>query len=425
MKRIARRDGESKRKRVLGRVEVMGAEEYEGLEVNAKVELIRSLIPLGLMAVEGMLEEEVKELAGERYSREGGEVDVRRHGRNPGSVRLGGQRVGMWVPRVRNSRTQREVGLKTWGALRSQGELNEGLLRGVLLGLSCRNYGKAAESVPGALGLSSSSVSREYIQASEGRLREFRERDLGGYDLVGMVLDGKTFAEDRMVVGLGVTLEGEKVMLGFVQTGTENERVVRGFLNELLGRGLRIEEGLLVVIDGSKGLRSAVREAFGEKAAVQRCQWHKRENVVSYLPKGEQWSWRRRLQMAYEKGSYREAKESLEKVRGELMERNESAAKSLEEGLEETLTLHRLGVFPYVGRSLKTTNCLESVLSQVERMCGKVTCWKNSSQKHRWLAASLLEIEPRLRKISGHQHLAQLRYALQRELGIKIERNVA
>ncbi len=171
-----------------------------------------------------------------------------------------------------------------------------------------------------------------------------------------------------------------------------------------------------MVIDGAKGLRAAVRAAFGKDALVQRCQWHKRENVVAYLPKNQQPLWRRRLQKAYERPTYSEAKKQLEQLDKELRLVNESAAASLREGLEETLTLHHLGVFAVLGQSFKTTNCLESINAMVARRCDNVDNWKTSNQKHRWMAAALLDIEPRLRRIRGYRHLPKLRLALKREL---------
>ena len=162
-----------------------------------------------------------------------------------------------------------------------------------------------------------------------------------------------------------------------------------------------------MIIDGGKGLQAAVKKAFRKRALIQRCQWHKRENVVSYLSKGEQASWRKRLQWAYNRPEYEEALTALEQLHGELEERNQSAAGSLEEGLEETLTLHRLGVHAVLGRSFKTTNCLESVNALVEERCAKVDHWKNSSQRQRWLATALVDIEPRLRKVVGYRPSSQ------------------
>jgi len=171
--------------------------------------------------------------------------------------------------------------------LQGRGEVDETLLRRVLYGISCRNYESAAEVVPGAIGLSDSTVSRWFLEASAGRLRELQERDLSELDLVAVFLDGKTFADDEMVLALAVTLEGRKVVLGFVQTETENGPVVGAFLRCLRDRGLDVSSGVLVIMDGSKGFRAGVRKAWKKVAVVQRCQWHKRENVVQHLPRGE------------------------------------------------------------------------------------------------------------------------------------------
>ena len=412
---------ERKKSRVLGEVRVVRRSEFEAMELDAKVELIRELIPLGLMHIQELLDDEVTALAGARHARADGAPGMR-HGSNPGSVRLAGQRVPIRVPRVRGQ--QGKIPLRSYSTVNGSGEVDAVLLKRVLYGISCRNYEAAAAAVPGAIGLSSSSVSRAFVEASAERLRAFQERDLSGEDIVTLFLDGKTFAESTMVVALGVTLGGEKRFLGFVETDTESEKVLTPFLRTLLERGLDVSSGLLVVIDGSKGLRSAVTRAFRDRAVVQRCTWHKRENVVRYLPKKEQVTWRRRLQRAYERPSYAEARAALEALHAELEQQNQSAAASLAEGLEETLTLHQLGVYGVLGRSFKTTNCLESANALVEERCAKVDSWKNSMHKHRWLATALLDIEPRLRKVKGFRHLPKLREAIQRELKIEIEQLV-
>ena len=310
-----------------------------------------------------------------------------------------------------------EIPLRSYAALHGERGVNDLLLKRVLYGISCRNY-EAAEAIPGAIGLSGSTVSRGFIQASAAKLRELQERDLSGEDVVALVLDGKTFADATMVIALGITLSGEKRFLGFVETDTENAQVLTLFLRSLVERGLDPSQGLLVILDGATGLRAAVRKAFRGRALVQRCQWHKRENVVSYLAKHEQVAWRQRLQRAYTRPDYDEALGALTTLPGELEERNQSAAGSLAEGLEETVTLHRLGLFGVLGRSLKTTNGLESVNALVEERCAKVDQWQTSSQRQRWLATALLDIEPRLRKVAGYRHLPKLRAALKRELKI-------
>jgi putative transposase len=425
MKRVAKEGWKSKRKKRFGEIPIVEMEDYQEMTMDTKAELIQRLIPLGLMHIAQLLQEEVKALAGERYDREGREPGVVRYGNNPGSVRLGGQRMPLKIPRVRNLRTQQEVELKTLEALRNTGETDETLFRRVFCGISCRDYERAAEAIPGALGLSASTISRHFVKASARQLQEFQERSLSEYDLVALVLDGKTLAEDTMVIALGVTLGGQKVPLGFVQTSTENGKSITQFLQGLVERGLRMEQGVLVVVDGSKGLLHAVKKTLDSRAVIQRCQWHKRENVISYLPKGEQDYWRRRLQQAYQRPTYAEAKGALEQIKKELETCNLNAAASLEEGWEETLSLHRLKVFAVLGHSLKTTNALESIHSQIEARCRKVSFWKTSHQKQRWLAACLLEIEPRLYRIHGYQHLPLLRQALQQELGIQLQKEVA
>jgi transposase-like protein len=212
-----------KKTKLLGEAEVLSQEEYAALELDARVDLIRALIPLGMMHVEELLLEEVDALAGGRYERKQGEDAGVRYGSNKGSVRLGGQRVPIKVPRVRSDRG--EISLRSYAALKNgPGQVDELLLRRVLYGISCRNYEAASESVPGAIGLSSSSVSRAVVEASSAKLREFQERDLSGQHYVAIFLDGKTFADTTMVVALGVRITGEKEFLGFVETTRHQPR---------------------------------------------------------------------------------------------------------------------------------------------------------------------------------------------------------
>ncbi|XWV18438.1 MAG: hypothetical protein HEQ11_20915 [Gemmatimonas sp.] len=231
-----------------------------------------------------------------------------------------------------------------------------------------------------------------------------------------LLLDGKSFADDQVVIALGVTTTGEKRILGLVQTATENKRVCAAFLRELVERGFQTPAGLLVVLDGAKGLSAAVREVFGEQVPIQRCQWHKRENVLSYLPKTQHALWRRKLQAAYAKSTFAEAQRALRLLVKALAPHNASAARSLEEGLDETLTLHRLDVFAKLGLSFKTTNLIERVMARVEAKTHRITRWRTSDQKQRWCAATRLEIEKQFRKVKGHQHLGLLQAALRGKL---------
>jgi putative transposase len=385
-------------------------------DVDSTVALIQALIPLGLQAVAEALDTEVTALAGARYSRTGGQPGLVRWSRQRGSVYLADQKLPITYPRVRDLPRQQEVPLQTYERLRTPRAADVGLFGKVLRGLSCRDYAACAEAVPEAFGLSASSVSRRFIRASARQLQTLCERRLEGETFVALLVDGKTFADETIVIAVGITATGKKVPLGFVQTATENASVCATFFRGLIERGLRLDDGLLCVIDGAKGLRKAIQTVFGPHAVVQRCQWHKRENVVRYLPKGQQAIWRRRLQQAYERPTYAEAKAALRRLGQELRPLNLSALHSLEEGLEETLTLHRLDVFATLGISLKTTNCLESLNAQLGQMTDKVDRWRTADQMHRWVASALLAIEPRLRRIKGYRQLPQLQRALLAEI---------
>lgn len=378
--------------------------------------LIQALIPLGLQAVEDALQQEVLALAGARYARADGQAGVARWGRQRGSIYLADQKLPITVPRVRDVHAQTEVPLTTYAQLQAPRAHDVGLFRRMLSGISTREYEAAAEAVPEAFGLSKSSVSRRFIQASATALQQFHTRRHDDRQWLVLLLDGKTFAEDQVVIALGVTTDGEKRVLGLVQTATENKRTCATFLRELIERGFAAPHGLLVVLDGAKGLRAAVRDVFGDDAVVQRCQWHKRENVLRYLTKPQQVLWRRKLREAYAHGGYADAKRALHRLLKELAVLNESAARSLEEGLEETLTLHRLNLPDALRRSLNTTNLIESVMAQIERKTQRVDHWRTSDQKHRWCAATLLHIEKNFRRIRGMAHLPLLQAALKQQL---------
>jgi transposase-like protein len=335
-----------------------------------------------------------------------------RWGAQPGSIFLADQKLPIQVPRVRDRVAGTEVPLATYHQFQTPRARDEGLFRRVLGGLSCRDYEAAAEAVPEAFGLAKSSVSRRFITASARTLEALQQRRLDDREWLVLFLDGKTFAQDQVVIALGVTRTGEKRILGLVQTATENKRVCAAFLRDLEARGFVAPHGLLVVLDGAKGLRAAVQDVFGDTVAVQRCQWHKRENVVSYLAKHDRPTWRRKIQAAYAQLTYGDAKRDLQQLGRELQRINVSAARSLAEGLEETLTLHRLNVVRELGLSFRTTNLIETMMARVEATTLRVDRWRTSDQKQRWCAAALLAVEPRLRRVKNHDKLPLLEQAL-------------
>lgn len=375
-----------------------------------RMSMIQALVPLGIAAAAEEMRKEAGELIGELHAR--GKV-YGAWGANRGSICLGDQKVKVRVPRVRNRQQNVEVPLMSYERLQSTGVLEELALKRVINGISMGKYEDAALSVPETFGIKRSSVSTRWIRASAKKLAALNERSLAGYDLVAVFLDGKHFSTDHeIVVAVGITMSGEKVILGIVETSTENYVVCRDFMRRLVERGLRIEGAILCILDGGKGLYKGLKEVLGDRAVIQRCQWHKRENVLKYLPKGRQDEYRRKLQNAYEQPTYDEAKKQLGKIKVELRRINLSAVNSLEEGFEETLTLHKLGLFKELGRSFKTTNVIENVNSLLGIYTDRVDYWKTSEQRQRWVATALLRIEPKLRKVAGYQHLKQLRSAI-------------
>jgi len=415
MKKIVQINGKCKVRRARP-VEVMQLRDYGVLDADSRRAMIQELIPIGLMYVADELQREVEQLTGKRYERDG-IPGYDRWSKQQGSVYIHDQRIPILIQRVRDTRNNKEVPLVTYKKFQQPTtRIEEKLLRRILHGLSCGNYRECSEAIPEALSLSPSTVSRRYIRASMRKLREIMERKLDGYDFIAIVIDGKTFGDDEIIMAIGVTIEGKKVVLGIIQAGTENHRVCKDFLLRLIDRGLRYDKGLLCVIDGAKGLRKAINDVFGVHGIVQRCQWHKRENVVAYLPKGLQAEFRRRLLTAYRKEDYEKVKAALQAIKAELKLINVSAVNSLDEGFEETLTIYRLGVHKELRRSFTTTNMIESIHALIGQKTDKIDYWKNSSQKQRWVATSLLYIERRLNKVNGYRHLRELRSALQREI---------
>jgi putative transposase len=275
----------------------------------------------------------------------------------------------------------------------------------------CGAADRAMESLEG-YGIEKSSVSRQFVEVSGNQLRALCERRLEDLKLVVLMIDGIHFGGQVLVVALGIPEGGEKHVLGVWQGATENTTVVKGLLEDLVERGLDLQRRYLVVIDGSKALRAGVERVFGEQVEVQRCQIHKRRNVKEYLPENCQKDYDRRMRNAYAMNDYAEAKEALQKIFRQLERINPSAARSLEEGLEETLTVHRLGVGAVLRRKLATTNPIESCLSTVQRVARNVKRWREGNQPLRWTATGLLEAEKKFRRIKGYQEILLLKERL-------------
>jgi len=388
--------------------------------IEIQMELFSHMTEISKLIANQFFQDEVHQKAGSRYERVSREEQkYSRWGSNPGSIKIGNERVKMQIPRLYNTETNKTEGLENYKKLREIETPADELVRKIIFGLSEKNYGEVAKTTIGSFGLSQSTVSRQFIEESKKSLEEFENRDLGKYDFIGLVIDGKYLQREQVVIALGITIDGIKIPLGFIHTTTEDNLSIKGLLKDLIKRNFTFTKGIFTITDGSTGLIKAVKETFGKYAVSQRCVWHKRENVVSYLPKDVQKYYRGKLQRAYSEPEYETAKRKLYEIRIELEKINRSAANSLDEGLEETLSLHKLGLVEELGKSLMTSNTIESLNSQIGKYARKVTRWSSSNMRGRWIAVSLMQIEKRLNRIVGHDKLNLLRIAIKNELKLE------
>jgi len=419
MKSLARTRGKGKIKVMERRAmaeQNLGLLEIDDLDI--KVNLIQALIPLGLKEVGHLLQQEVMHLAGEPNLH--GKVNTR-WGSQPGSIYLADQKVPVTVPRVRNKDAGVEVPLETYRKFQKSQDIDSGVFLKLLNGLSTHNYEDSAALAPEVFGLSASSVSKKFRQQAVRHLQNLMERQLNSYDFTAIFFDGKAYAQEELVVALGITLDGKKVILGIEQMSAESSLSMGQFIDKLIERGLRYDHGLLIVVDGSKGIIAAVEKKFANHALIQRCREHKIRNVLSYLPQAAQKAWRIKMRQAYAKDNYNEACTALEKLAKELDTTNPSAAASLREGMLDTLTLQRLGLNKILSPSFGATNCIESVFSQLGRYTDKVNRWRNGKQIQQWAAAGLTRIEPKLHRVVGCNSLPLLRERLRITLQLNQE----
>jgi putative transposase len=359
-------------------------------------ELIRQA---GLQMMELMMEEEVRALVGER-SQPQPERTANRWGTEKGYCVVMGQKVPIDRPRVRTTE-DREVRLGTYEMFHRGEPLTETVWEKLMLGLSTRKYGQAVREFTEAYGLEKSAVSEHFIEASRTKLKEKLERKLDKLKLCALLIDATPFAGQQMVAALGVSQDGRKTILGIRQGATENATVVGELLGDLASRGLDFSEPRLYLLDGGKALSSAVKKYAGESAAIQRCQVHKRRNVLDHLTDEQKPLVAKKLNAAYALEEHAAAKLALTQLHRELMDLNPSAARSLEEGLEETLTVHRLHIPAQLRKSLASTNIIESAFSIVERVCSNVKRWHGGDQRERWVGSGLLVAEKQFRRIQG------------------------
>jgi putative transposase len=363
----------------------------------------------GLAIFRSLLDSELEAKIGPKHAKNPGRV-ANWHGTTSGQVVFGGSKITVARPRGRTVADNAEIGSATWDTFAADDLLSQTIVERMLAGVATRRHVSVGDPVGGRVqsaqhSLSKSAVSRRFVAATEAAMTELLSRDLNDVDVCVLMIDGVHFADDLLVVALAVTTDGTKIPVGLVHGDTENATVVKALLADLVARGLNYQAGMLVVIDGSKALRSAVKSVFGEHAVVQRCTIHRRRNVTGYLPTLKRGPIDRRLAQIFAEPKPAEGKRKAELLAKELELAHPDAAASLREGLDEMFTVAIIGASPLLRRSLSTSNAIESMISIARTTTSNVKNWKNGSMAKRWCAVGMLEAQRSFRKLRGHADL--------------------
>ena len=380
---------------------------------DIKTTLHEAIVAAGMTALTAVLEEERAELCGPRYARDSSREMIRA-GSASGELAFGGRLVSVRRPRVRSAEGH-EVPLKRWERFSEADPLTPRAVEQMVLGVSTRNYGRSLEPAPAGLpsrGTSKSAVSRRFVEATTEVLREMQTRDLAALSICAAMIDGIHVADHLVLVAMGIDEVGIKHILGLYEGATENATVCTALLSDLAARGLRTDRAMLFVIDGAKALRKAIRDVFGERALVQRCQVHKRRNVEDHLPESLKKTIGKAMTAAYRSGDFSRAKRILEGLARQLEKSHPAAAASLREGLDETLTVTRIGLRASLARTLSTTNAIEFINGRIRKTTHNVDKWSGGTMVLRWLAIALNEAAKTFRKLAGHADMPKLVAAL-------------
>jgi transposase-like protein len=377
--------------------------------------LLAMAVGTGLQVMAAMMTADVEAVCGPKGKHAPQRAAVR-HGVGDGSVTLGGRRLPVTRPRMRATDGTGELPVASYELFSSTEVLGRMAMQRMLAGLSTRRYSVGLEPVgerveKSARSISKSAVSRRFVAATETALAGLLAADLSGLDLVALMIDGVHFGEHLCVVALGIGIDGTKHPLGLAEGSTENTSVVTDLLTGLRDRGLDTSRPVFVGIDGGKALHAAVVRVF-EHPVIGRCQLHKIRNVADKLPDHLASTVTKRMRAAYHADTALLAEAQLEALAKELERTHPGAAGSLREGLAETLTVLRLGVPPTLARTLRSTNCIESMISIARTHSANVTNWQNGTMALRWCAAGMIEARSQFRRVNGHLHLPALRAAL-------------
>lgn len=364
-------------------------------------EFIRFMIKL-------LMEAEVSTKCGEKHERIPNRKYVR-HGTQTGSIVMQGGRESIEKPRIRSIDKKQEANLETYAALSKRNALDQRVLASILAGVPTRHYAKLLERQLQKNGVSKSSVSRKAIAATKPQVEEFLSRRLENLNLVALMLDGIHVGKRNLIACIGIDTAGRKHLVAVRLGATENMIVCRDLIADMIERGLNPSEKYLFVIDGSKALGQAIRAAFGDNTAIQRCQEHKIRDVEGYLPFKHRKQIRSQMQAAYSAKTESAALKRLQKIRTQLSLISEQAVNSLTEGMRDSVTLHRLGITGLLYKSLRTTNIIESAFSAARRRMKNTVRHRNEASIQGWTIRALLVAEKHFRNLQGHRQIAKLK----------------
>jgi putative transposase len=399
------------------------------LLVDTRAELMDLAVASGLKVLQTMLEDDRTVICGRRYQHRV-EREASRAGTVPSEVVLGGRKVALRRPRVRAN--GEEVPLPTFQAMASEDPLNRRVVEQMLVGVATRQYARSLDPLPATMvsrGTSKSAVSRRFVAKTAAQLTAWRSTPLDSLELVALLVDGVHIGEHCIVVALGIDHTGRKHALGLWDGSTENASVCQSLLSDLQSRGLRTDRSLLVILDGSKALHKAVTQTFGSAALIQRCQVHKLRNILEHLPDGQRPWVRAIVARAYKQVDVAIARRLLQDLARRLEDRYPSAAASVREGLDETLTILTLGLSDRLRQSVATTNAIESLISRTRHVKRNVKRWRGGHMVLRWTVAAILEAVKGFRRLKGHKDMPKLVAGLRardQQLGLAVSvENVA
>jgi putative transposase len=385
----------------------------EGAE-RTRATLLEMVCRAGMMVVLETFGREAEMVAGPKHAKRA-ERAAHHWGRTNTEMTLGGRRVVLPRPRVR-SLDGREVTLPSVELFRNEDPLRQRILEQILLGVSTRRYAESLEHLDVNVrtrSTSRSAVSRRFVAETRRRVEDELSRPLDDVEAAVLFFDGIVVDEKSLVVALAVDRAGKKHVLGLRLGSTENATLCTELLQEILSRGLKLPPRVLCVVDGGTGIRKALRDVLGDSALVQRCQIHKMRNVEGYLPRSRASHVVRTMREAYRAGTVKDARARLQRL-ASWLERNgdEDAARSLREGLEETLTVLKLGLPSLLTRSLSTTNAIENLMGSIRRVTARVARWRSGGMIRRWVGAAVLHAQKRFKRLRGHRDLPHLLAAL-------------